>query len=307
MVNRYFSHGKLLLTSEYLVLKGAEALAVPTLKGQHLEIEKKDKISNLIIWKSYDFDGSIWFESIFEKQQIIQNLCYSEDPVEKRLIHLLHLAYQHNATFLTDRLLCISTFLDFPRLWGFGSSSTLIHLISQWTNSDPFYLLENTFGGSGYDVACAIAKKPIIYSLKAGKPFYREVEIGNLPLENLYCVYLNKKQSSRDSIKSFYENSNFFSDDIEKANKLTRAFIQSESVEQLAHVIEDHEKMISYSLGDVPTIKAKLFPEFEGHIKSMGAWGGDFLLVLSDRSCVDYFVKKGYPIFLNFKNTIKRY
>ena len=41
-MNSYFSNGKLLLTSEYGVLGGAKALALPCKKGQNLEFKKKN-------------------------------------------------------------------------------------------------------------------------------------------------------------------------------------------------------------------------------------------------------------------------
>ena len=39
-MSSYFSNGKLLLTSEYGVLGGAKALALPCKKGQNLEFKK---------------------------------------------------------------------------------------------------------------------------------------------------------------------------------------------------------------------------------------------------------------------------
>ena len=39
----FFANGKLLLTSEYLVLDGAKAFAIPTKKGQSLHVEITEK------------------------------------------------------------------------------------------------------------------------------------------------------------------------------------------------------------------------------------------------------------------------
>ena len=39
----YYSCGKLLITAEYLVLKGAKGLAIPTKYGQKLSIKKNRK------------------------------------------------------------------------------------------------------------------------------------------------------------------------------------------------------------------------------------------------------------------------
>ncbi len=60
MRQTFYSNGKLLITGEYAVLDGARALALPTKFGQDLVVEEgKNKE---IVWKSFDKDGSIWFE-----------------------------------------------------------------------------------------------------------------------------------------------------------------------------------------------------------------------------------------------------
>ena len=41
------------------------------------------------------------------------------------------------------------------------TSSTLIANLAKWSNVDPYILLSETFGGSGYDIACASAKKAL--------------------------------------------------------------------------------------------------------------------------------------------------
>ena len=51
----FYSHGKLLISSEYAVLDGAQALALPTKFGQTLNVES---ISGAIIhWKSISSTG----------------------------------------------------------------------------------------------------------------------------------------------------------------------------------------------------------------------------------------------------------
>ena len=47
------------MTSEYAVLKGALALAIPTKFKQSLSYLKND--SNSLIWKSYNSKNKIWF------------------------------------------------------------------------------------------------------------------------------------------------------------------------------------------------------------------------------------------------------
>jgi hypothetical protein len=46
-------------------------------------------------------------------------------------------------------------------------------------------------------------------------------------------------------------------------------------------VIMEHEQHLSEILR-MPTLKSERFPELEGYAKSLGAWGGDFALLLTD-------------------------
>ena len=56
----FYSHGKLLISGEYVVLDGALSLAIPTTYGQSLIVEPLDEPK--LIWKSFDEKGTIWFE-----------------------------------------------------------------------------------------------------------------------------------------------------------------------------------------------------------------------------------------------------
>ena len=182
----YFSNGKLLLTGEYLVLDGALSLAIPTKYGQSLETESI--IDSKLIWKSFDEKGKVWFEDTFE---IINNeislSVRNDNPISKRLLQILNETKKLNPDFLkAQNGFKISTKLDFPQNWGLGTSSTLINNIAQWANIDPYQLLENTFGGSGYDVACAQYNKPITYQL-----FDNQNEIS-------HAVLNDKKRSNKE-------------------------------------------------------------------------------------------------------------
>ena len=64
MIQKFYSHGKLLLTSEYAVLDGAKALAIPTKYGQSLEVKPIE--THEIRWKSFDHKGTLWFETTLQ-------------------------------------------------------------------------------------------------------------------------------------------------------------------------------------------------------------------------------------------------
>ena len=71
-------------------------------------------------------------------------------------------------------------------------ASTLINNIAQWLKIDAFELLRESFGGSGYDVACAQTDSPIIYHLVNNEPHFKKVNFNPPFKENIHFVYLNK-------------------------------------------------------------------------------------------------------------------
>jgi len=74
LIKKYFSNGKLLLSGEYLVLDGANALAIPSRYGQSLEVTVSEKEG--ISWTSKDINGKIWYQNEFRFAQdlLISNL-----------------------------------------------------------------------------------------------------------------------------------------------------------------------------------------------------------------------------------------
>ena len=86
MKQTFYSNGKLLLTGEYVVLDGALALALPTKFGQNLIVEPIP--SEQILWKSFDQDGSVWFEDTLSFEEIQDNNTTPES-VKTTLIKIL--------------------------------------------------------------------------------------------------------------------------------------------------------------------------------------------------------------------------
>ena len=67
--------------------------------------------------------------------------------------------------------------------------------------------------------------------------------------------------------------------------------------------MEKHEVIMSDVL-EIQTIKEKLFPDFKGVIKSLGAWGGDFVMAISKDNPTAYFKEKGYSVVLSYEEMI---
>tara|TARA_R110001583_G_scaffold44840_8_gene141928 strand:- start:3143 stop:4066 length:924 start_codon:yes stop_codon:yes gene_type:complete len=307
MTKQYYSNGKLLITGEYLVLDGAQSLAVPTLYGQSLSVkETQDK---LLTWKSLDDKGKPWFESDYELEDFdpVTKNTVSEEAlaISVTLKKILLEARKLNPSFLsTSQGYEITTALNFPREWGLGSSSTLINNIAQWAQIDAYVLLWNAFSGSGYDIACAQNNSPIIYQLKNSRPIVHSTSFNPTFKSDLYFVYLNQKQNSRDGIAQ-YRNKEFnaFSA-ISQINSITQRILTCTRLSQFDKLIKKHESILSEILG-TPTVKERLFPDFKGAIKSLGAWGGDFILATGNKTTPDYFKEKGYATVIPYSKMVK--
>ncbi len=304
MINKFYSNGKLLITGEYLVLNGAKALALPTKFGQSLEVSSI--VEKKIIWTSFDTDKIIWFETELTFEDIIlKNDFEEEHPIKHTLVEILHQANLQNPDFLASATgYKIETELTFPRNWGLGTSSTLINNIAQWLQIDAFELLRKSFGGSGYDIACAQHNSAITYQLsEEEKPIVEVVDFTPNYTENIYFVYLNKKQNSRHAIQNYMNKQQFLTKKTATISEITNRMVLSPNFETTTGLLDHHEVILSDIL-ELETVKERLFSDFNGTIKSLGAWGGDFVMVLSKENPTNYFISKGYDTILRYEEMI---
>lgn len=304
MKSKFYSNGKLLITGEYLVLDGADALAVPTVYGQSLTVKPAD--SKLLLWKSKDKDKNIWLKASYKLKQGHLFLVSEGCNEAKTLHNILLEARKLNPDFLKHaKGFQISTKLNFDRHWGLGTSSTLINNIAQWAKIDAFALLQNSFGGSGYDIACAQNDVPVVFSNKDGKLSVKQTLLNWNFTDHIFFVYLNKKQDSRQAIAGYNAVSKEKKNAVSEVSRLTEAFVNCSSLNEFETLIEKHETLISQILGISP-IKQKLFPDFKGAVKSLGAWGGDFIMATGNRQNMDYFSERGYTTIIPFEEMVKR-
>ena len=297
MKKTYHSNGKLLITGEYAILDGAIGLALPTKKGQKLIIKaNEDSFS----WKSFDQNNQIWYE-------LTGNLpVNSPNPITNTLSKILETACNLNPEFANElHHSAVETFLEFDRNWGLGSSSTLINNIAQWANIDAFELLFKSFGGSGYDIDCAKHNTPILYQLKEGKPRTYPVNFNPPYKQNIFFVYLNHKQNSKEGITLYKKISKKKDILISQITEITEEILRFPSEKEFCFLLERHEEILADFL-DIPTIKSLDFPYFEGTIKSLGAWGGDFILAIGENPYVKhYFSSKGFSTIIPYNEMIK--
>ena len=298
----FHANGKLLISGEYVVLDGALALAIPTKKGQSLHFEAKD--ISILHWKSTDANGKIWFEAKYNSNNL--NIIETSDIIKgEKLKEILLKAIELNGQ--TAKLNgVVNTLLEFPTDWGLGSSSTLISCIAKWFNIDPFKLHFEVSNGSGYDIACAQKKSSITYQLVNSNHIIKDVNWNPTFHESLFFVHLNKKQSSNNEVIRFFNKTKNINTALltNKISKITKSIIESTDIDDFIIHIEKHEKIMSQVL-NLPTIKKNKFSDYKGGIKSLGAWGGDFILATGGDKERAYFKNKGHFIQIEFKDMVK--
>ncbi|MDR6299491.1 GYDIA family GHMP kinase [Mesonia maritima] len=304
MDKHFYSPGKLLLSGEYLVLDGAKALAVPTKFGQHLTISKTN-LSHFS-WISRTNTDKIWFEAEFkiENNSIqLKNLVTGEKSIADRLLKILQEIEKLQPDFLQNGIK-LETKLEFPQHWGLGSSSTLIANLAEWAKIDPYKLLKQTFGGSGYDIACAQHKTPLLFELKDEKPLVKEVNFSPEFSSELFFVHLNKKQNSRDSIQHYRKQSLTDKKEyVKKVSLLTEEILASKTLSEFENLLKTHEQLLSKIL-NTPTIQEQLFTDYNRQLKSLGGWGGDFILATGGKKEQTYFQEKGFSTILSWEEMV---
>lgn len=294
----YYASGKLMLFGEYLVLKGSACLAIPLKYGQKMQVEKKEE--NHINWIS-SINGKVWFSGHFSN-------CL--DVIETTDIEKAELLVNVLKYIKSEKPDLFYTGLDFkieagfPLEWGFGASSTLISCLAQWSGIDPFLLLKKSFGGSGYDVACAVANTPILYDMETKQtvPVYLFPKITS----KLLFVYSGKKQSSRKEIKKF-NTLKISTGQVEKMTAIILSAVKSTQIEAFENSVIESESLLSQIL-ELPAIKESKFKDYPYTVKSLGAWGGDFFMATyrNEKDARNYFSELGYSIQFNYNELIKK-
>ncbi len=299
----YKANGKLLLTSEYFILDGAVGLCLPAKLGQTLHVTQSENTYS--IWQSYNADGSLWFACQFDKELNCKES--TDSTMAQRLMQIVKAAQNLNPEIKVESL-HFETHLQFPNNWGLGSSSTLISLIAQYFSCNPYELLAATFGGSGYDIACATANNPILFN----RNIENQINIQTVDFfppfyENLYFIHLNRKQNSREGIAHYKHLP--LSDRlaiIPALNEQSNRILHAKDLNHFISFLEKHESLIAESL-DLTKVKALYFSDFPGAIKSLGAWGGDFVLAashLTHEELTAYFTAKGYFTIISYNSLI---
>lgn len=304
MIKEYYSNGKLLISGEYVVLEGATAFALPTKFGQSLEVKEND--SNAISWISYDVDGQVWM-----KEEVMMSDIYGTEAIPngsnyyQTLVEVLRAAHKQNPAICVEgKGYEVASKLTFPRLWGLGTSSTWINNVAQWFEINPYQLLQESFGGSGYDIACARYNTGVFYTLTdLNNPKVELIDFKPPFANNIYFVYLNQKKSSKEAIANFKAQKSLISEQIKRISQISVEMSKCLELSEFMRLINEHESMMSQILR-IPTVKESLFKDFNGSVKSLGGWGGDFVMIATTDDPKDYFHSRGYEIVIKYTDIL---
>ncbi|MBE0662135.1 MAG: GHMP kinase [Bacteroidales bacterium] len=300
----YKSNGKLLISGEYLVMHGAVAFAIPVRFGQSLEVLESDAES-VLRWETYVEENS-WFKAEYELPGL--GIANHNNSKSAAFVHEVLLAAQGvNLDFLNGSGgLQVDCRIDFNMEWGLGSSSSLISNIAYWAGIDPFMLHEKVSNGSGYDIACARLNKPILYENSNGTKKIITVEFQPKFLKNLYFIYLGKKKDSQADVKLFKNDKRDFIVEVKQISDISRKMASSNNYEEFGKLMRDHEEILTSVLGR-PSLKETNFNDFDGEIKSLGAWGGDFAMALWPHESEElkmYLATKNLGVYFGYNEMI---
>ena len=292
------------MSGEYFVLQGAKSIALPTKLGQTMKVSEAS--GSELVWKSYRRNGDLWFEAKYDLLGI-DLIKTTDEEIATRLRKIIRAAIRNNSEFLSKwKKYKVETFLEFEPEWGLGSSSTLIHTIAQWAEVSPFHVFFALEDGSGYDIACANADGPIYYQLKDDQISFGPSDFNPKFKKQLYFIYSGQKQNSRESVKAFNKKAPASAKLIDEISALSEEMESAKTLSSFEKLMDQHEEVLSKNL-DFEKIKSERFSDYWGSIKSLGAWGGDFILATSEedpKKTSQYFKNKGLDICYTFDDLI---
>lgn len=289
-----------MLTSEYFAIDGALVLAVPTRLGQEFFFEERQDKKSLILWEAYHQD-KLWLTAVidYNNWQIVEtNIPSSAEFILKTLYNVQQLS---TTRFKSDLSYHLKTNLQFPSDYGLGSSSTLMNNLGEWADINPFHLNSISLGGSGYDIAVAKEKSAILFQNKP-EIRYEKVDF-NPPFKNeLIFIHLNQKQDSREGI-TLYKSKNKSPELINEFSDITKKILLCNELESFSELMMIHERKIADFL-EILTVREKLFSDCPSFVKSLGAWGGDFVMSAKFGGFKDYFWEKGFTTVFEWPEII---
>ncbi len=264
-------------------------------------VDSYEDKTEVINWKSF-IGNELWFQATLSSNNL-EILDTGDQKKAEYLQKILRAAHLLNSKVIVEnKCFRIKTNLGFSPEWGFGSSSTLLSNIAYWFGINPFDLHFMISEGSAYDVACARATGPIIYQLEGKNPIIESVLFYPVFHHNLYFVYLGKKQESAQSLKTYQGMLDGRGLEIQKISEITKRMISAQGIQQFENAMDEHEEIMC-SILKLPKAREHYFAGYQGSVKSLGAWGGDFVMITwkNDRqSFENEMIARNFNTFFSF-------
>lgn len=259
-----------------------------------------------LVWVAKDTAGEKWFEAQISLLDFTP-VKSTDDEKAMRIGKILKSAVRLNSEFLDKwNGFKVETTLEFDKDWGLGSSSSLIYTVAQWAEVNPYFLHFKISNGSGYDIACAGADGPIEYMFADDQLSIAEADFNPKFKDKLFFIYLGHKQNSELEVEEYLKKTKVTPEQVAQITDLSEKIVASKSFSKFEHHLVSHEEIIGSILNRTP-IKKEKFSNYWGSIKSLGAWGGDFILATSDqpvKETISYFKEKGYETIIPYRELI---
>jgi len=301
----YYSRGKFLLTAEYLVLFGAKALAVPLKLGQRMIVGEHFE-PGILKWETF-VRNELWFSAIFSLPDL--QIQHSSDlKTAQFVMKLLQAADKVKGSHTgSGKGISIWNQIEFDIKWGLGSSSSLVSNVAWSYGIDPYLLFRELYQGSGYDIFCTRAEQAILFSLKEQSPEVQEVLFKPDYSPGIFFIYLGRKQDSQESVRQFIKSQKPEDHLVSQVSEITESMLNAKTLDDFIFLLREHEDLMASVLGKI-RIKEERFAGFPGEIKSLGAWGGDFVMAASHRDfneVKDYFSRKNLEVIFRWEEIVK--
>lgn len=298
---QFSAPGKIMLSGEYAVLSGAKAILLPTKFRQYITARKNP--SDHISWKSF-YQNDCFFEGKYSWNE--ERFIKTNDPDKALYIQRLLRACTSLKSDILNSVSEIETHLDFSPEWGMGSSASLIVNLSRIFNLNPLTINIMVSRGSGADINCSLADAPISFSKAKGNYQSKPLKL-NLPFrDKLWFIYLGKKQKTETEVLRSLKTIFFPKHELAEIDALSETIISTSSLDEFESAVHRHETLISQHIR-IPTLQQSLFSDFEGIVKSLGAWGGDMALVTwkgDEQFFRNYLSTKNIGTFFHFNQLI---
>lgn len=316
----FYSRGKLLLTAEYLILQGAEGLALPLTRGQKLEhfgigeTIKQPEAGSVTTPEGKELEwitivnGLEWFRARYYGPGYLI-VSSSNDAGAEFIRNVLCKAREISGISISGTIV---SRVEFNMEWGLGSSSSLISNVAYLFDIDPFKLHFEVSRGSGYDIACARSDSPLIYRLDTHPgsvpiPVYSNVDFNPPFHEMVFFAWTGRKKDSASSVDDFLSAKSITKQDLEQISDISREILHVTDILDFERLLGEHDAVLSGILGELPVIET-LFRGFPGYVKSLGAWGGDFVMITWKRDVDELFSilkQRGIDVVFHYSELIK--